>query len=172
MSLNAPIIETKRLTLRAPKIDDHAALCAYYQDPRSRFNGGPRDAREVAKWLAVIAGLWALRGYGIWHITQSGRDDCIGFAGIYHPIHYWPEAELGYAVFADFEGKGIAFEAACAAREAAHAHFGLTNLPSYINPENARSIALAKRMGAVFESEMTLVDSPVHVYRHSMQEAA
>lgn len=171
MSLDIPVIETERLRLRGPMIKDHAALCTYYQDPRSRFNGGPRDAREVARWLAMSAGIWALRGYGIWHITLSGEDDCVGFAGIYHPIHYWPEAELGYAVFAELEGQGFAFEAATAARDAAERLFDLTALPSFIAPDNARSISLAERMGAKLEGEITLVDDRALVYRHPGPEA-
>ena len=171
MSLDIPVIETDRLILRGPRESDFDALCAYFQDTRSRFTGGPAGPADVGRMLMIGLGQWHLRGHGQWHITLRGDDTFIGFAGIFHPFD-WPEPELGYAVTAEHEGKGIAFEAAMAARRAAAAHLGLTHLPSFIAPDNARSQALVRRMGAVREADITLRDKVAHVYRHPRQEVA
>ena len=57
----------------------------------------------------------------------------------------------GWVVYDGYEGKGIAFEAATRARDWAYTDLGLTTLTSNIVPGNARSVALAERMGAHYE---------------------
>ena len=171
MSFEIPVIETERLILRAPGMQDFEQLCAYFQDPRSRYNGGPAEPLDVGRMLMIGLGQWHLRGHGQWHITLKRDDTFIGFAGIFHLLD-WPEPELGYAVTAEHEGKGIAYEAAKAARQAAATHLGLHHLPSFIAPDNARSQALALRMGAVREPDITLRDKVATVYRHPITEAA
>ncbi|MFZ5964585.1 GNAT family N-acetyltransferase [Thalassococcus sp. BH17M4-6] len=160
-----PVIETEHLILREPRLGDFDALCAYFSDARSAFNGGPLDAEGTWRVLTSASGLWRLRGHGLWFITRKDDDTFIGFAGIFHAFD-WPEPELGYGIAAGHEGRGVAFEAAMAARQAAATHFNLTRLPSFIAPDNARSIALAERMGATFERKLTLRGDISHVYRH------
>jgi RimJ/RimL family protein N-acetyltransferase len=171
MSFEIPTLRTERLVLRAPKIDDFDALCAYYADPRSAFTGGPAQAVDVGRMLMVSLGQWHLRGHGQWHVTLKDTDRFIGFAGVFHPFD-WPEPELGYGIVADHEGQGLAYEAAMAARRGAAEHCGLTRLPSFISPENIRSQSLAHRMGAVRDGEVTLRDKPALVFRHPEKGAA
>ncbi|WP_439123498.1 GNAT family N-acetyltransferase [Marivita sp.] len=171
MSVSVPTIETDRLVLRAPKLDDFEPLCTYFQDPRSRFNGGLLDRNEVWGVLLKNVGQWHLRGHGLWHIALREDDTYVGFTGIFHPFD-WPEPELGYGIIAEYEGRGIAYEAACAARDGAARHLGLQSLPSYIAPDNMRSQALARRMGAVRQDDITLRDKTACVYRHTDMEAA
>jgi len=84
----------------------------------------------------------------------------------------WDEPELGWALAAEAEGHGIAYEATLAARTHAAQHLGLTRPISYIRPDNTRSIALAERLGATFESDTTFLGKPCHVYRHPTLEEA
>ncbi|MCR8550842.1 GNAT family N-acetyltransferase [Salipiger sp. P9] len=168
MSVTIPVVETDRLILRAPRFEDLDALCGFYADPRAHFIGGPLDRGEVWRLLLRTAGHWQIRGYGIWHITLRDTGDMIGHTGVLHHIE-WPEPELCYGIFAGFEGKGFAHEAAEAARVAAAGHFGLTRLISPIDPANDRSRALLLRLGAHFEREDTLLGQTVHVYRHPEQ---
>ena len=171
MSLDIPVVETERLILRGPRLSDHAAFCAYFAEQRSAWNGGPLEAHEVDRMITSAAGAWALRGYGLWFVTWKGDDTAIGFAGIFQPLD-WPEPELGYGIASDFEGKGVASEAVIGARKAAADLFGLTHLPSYIAPDNTRSKALAERVGASFETEVTLRGKTAHLYRHPKIEVA
>jgi RimJ/RimL family protein N-acetyltransferase len=75
-----------------------------------------------------------------------------GIAGIWNP-EGWPEPELGWALYAGFEGRGIAYEAAHRARRYAYEDLGFSTLTSNIVPGNTRSVALAERLGAWFERE-------------------
>ncbi len=171
MSVTIPVIETPHLRLRAPQLSDYDALCEYYADPRSVWNGGPRAPLEVWRTLVGTAGQWQIRGHGLWHVTLRDSDAFIGFAGLFHNID-WPEPELGYGIVAAHEGKGLAREAVAAARSAAAKHFGLTALPSYIAPANGRSAALARRLGATHEGDIVLRGDAVRVFRHPAPDEA
>ena len=83
----------------------------------------------------------------------------------------WPEPELGWVVFENFEGKSIAFEAAKAVRSWAYSKLGFTTITSNIVPDNKRSIALAKRLNATYEKEYQN-DNMGHcyMYRHPSAE--
>ncbi|SDH89793.1 GNAT family N-acetyltransferase [Alloyangia pacifica] len=165
MSIEIPTVETERLILRAPCMDDLEAMCTFYAEPRSHFVGGPTDRGQVWRTLLRSAGHWQIRGYGIWHVTDRESGEMAGFTGPLNHIE-WPEPELAYSIFSRFEGRGYAYEAASAARAAAAKHFGLTRLISLVDPENDRSRALALRLGATFERAEKVLGHVAHIYRH------
>ena len=56
-------------------------------------------------------------------------------------------AEIGWALTAEFHGKGYAFEAASAMLELAFRTIGLHRVYAELDPRNAASIALCERLG-------------------------
>jgi RimJ/RimL family protein N-acetyltransferase len=74
---------------------------------------------------------------------------------VLHPLE-WPEPELAYTLDQPFWGQGLAVEAARAARDWAFARLGMSRLASFILPDNARSIRVAKKLGAVREGTVEL----------------
>ena len=165
MTDHIPVLETERLRLRAPKMDDLPALTEFYTTKRSHMVGGPKDAREVHQAMLSTIGSWALNGFGFWHVADIDTDAMLGVVGIiFAPT--WDEPELGWSLSAQVEGKGIAFEAACAARDYAARHLDQDGLVSYINPENPRSEALARRMGAMIESDCVFLGRKLNLWRH------
>jgi RimJ/RimL family protein N-acetyltransferase len=161
-----PRIETPRLVLRAPRIGDFDAWAAIACSDRGRFIGGPYDAEEA--WLdfcQMVAG-WLLRGAGLWSVERRDTGALIGFVPINHE---WadPELELGFLFLPEGEGQGFAEEAAAAARDHAMGALALPTLVSYIDPANARALALAARLGAVRDpqAEAAFAADPVAVCR-------
>ena len=71
-----------------------------------------------------------------------------GQVAVTHPPHF-PETELGWFLLDGYERRGLAFEAASAARDYAFRSIHPASLVSYIHRDNSRSIALAERLGAV-----------------------
>ncbi len=142
-----PVLKTERLILRAPRAGDIEAYVAAHDDPRAHWMGG--NAGQVLAWrgLATVVGHWVLRGFGLWAVTERGSHACLGTVGCWYP-EGWPEREIGWFVFPQAEGRGIAREAALAVLDHAWTTLGWTTAVSYIHPENARSIALADRLGA------------------------
>ncbi|KIC41686.1 acetyltransferase [Ruegeria sp. ANG-S4] len=165
-SFTIPTVETERLILRAPHLDDLPAMTAFFATERSHMVGGPRDDFESWRSLTGRIGQWALHGYGVWHITERSNGQFAGWAGMMNAPG-WAEPELGWVVMEEFEGKGIAFEATQAARDFAARHQGLNGVISYIAHANGRSRALAERLGATLEIERAeLLGKHAQIWRH------
>jgi len=171
MTDQIPVLDTSRLTLRAPKMADLATLSAFYETTRSHMVGGPRTATETFTALTSRIGHWAFRGYGLWHIDDRTTGDFLGWVGVIN-APAWDEPELGWTLFAHAEGKGFAYEAALAARAFAAQHQNLDCLISYIRADNSRSAALATRLGATHERDGVLLDVPCQIWRHPAQQEA
>jgi RimJ/RimL family protein N-acetyltransferase len=161
-----PTLTTERLVLRPPRVADFDAFTSHYMSPRSSYEGGPHSREGAWKEFAAAAAGWMLRGYGPLSVTETGSGEYLGEVGIYHLATY-PAPEIGWMVLPGAEGRGIAAEAARALRDWAYAEKGWTTLVSYIDPENARSIRLAERLGAHLDPEAPHPeDDPCLVYRH------
>lgn len=167
-----PALTTERLTLRMPASRDWESFAAFKTGERSRMLGGPLDREKAWRAFGHVVGHWVLRGYGMFFVTLRGSDTAIGMTGPWFP-EGWPEPELGWSMFgADHEGKGLAFEAAEAARRYAFQKLGWKTAVSYIDPANLRSIALAERLGAVAEPGAPRpAGADCLVYRHGTVEA-
>lgn len=172
--MSIPSLTTHRLTLRAPRLSDFDAIADFRASDRARFVGGPATKASSWGYLAALIGHWDLRGYGRWIITEKGQDEvALGIVGPFYPYD-WPEPEIAWTLFEGGEGRGLAFEAATAARVYAYDTLGWTTAASFVNPENTRSVALAERMGCrpdgVHQHETF---GPLHIWRHpSPQEIA
>lgn len=165
-----PVLQTERLTLRAPVLEDFATYADILMSDRAAYMDGPFD-RETA-WLDFTSSVsnWLLRGHGPWTVTRSADATILGFVTVQME---WGdhEPELGFFFTAEAEGHGYAFEAARAARAHALNTLRLPKLVSYVDPANTRSRALAEKLGAKpdaaaaakFEDHAT---DPVLVYRH------
>ncbi len=171
MKLMIPTVETDRLILRAPQESDFDAHAEFMASDRAKFIGGPQDRYQAWRGFTSTIGHWAIRGYGMWLVADKSDDTPLGRVGlIYHES--WDEPELGWHIYAAAEGKGIAFEAASAARAYGAAHLGLDGVISYIDPDNTRSAALAQRLGATHERDREFFDAPCQIWRHPKQGVA
>ena len=167
-----PVLETERLTLRGPKPSDWPHWRDFAMSDRAAHIGGPYDLKGAWRSCAHIFGLWAVRGYGSFVFTMKGEDTPLGMAGPWHPME-WPEPELAWTVWSKaHEGKGLAREAAIAGRSYAYAALGWKTVVSYIAPENLRSIALAKRLGAWLDDDCDRPSPESLVYRHPSPECS
>ena len=142
-----PSLETDRLILRAPSVNDLDAEAEFHSTDRAEFVGGKMPREQVFKMLATFLGHWAIRGFGFWGVDEKFSGRYVGHVGLWYP-QGWPEREIGWSVMGWAEGKGFAFEAAKAAREYAYGTLNWTTAISLIATQNIRSQALAKRLGA------------------------
>jgi len=152
MSLtNAPRLETENLILRGPEDRDMDHVIAFMMNEERAKGFGYYDNRPQAwRWQALSIGHWHIHGYGYFTVETKDSGQPAGLCGIWNP-EGWPEPEMGWVVFDGFEGRGIAFEAATRVRQWAYQDLGFTTLTSNIVPDNIRSQALAKRLGAAPE---------------------
>lgn len=162
-----PVLTTERLTLRAPTLSDFEAYAAITCGPRGAGLGGPMTRSDAWYDYASMVGNWLLRGHGLWSVEETATGAHLGFVVIgFEPGD--PHHELGYMFNEGAEGKGVAVEAARAARDYAQSTLNVPVLDSYIFAGNHRSIALATRLGAEHVGDISYPedDEPSRIYRH------
>jgi len=141
-----PTLNTDRLILRAPKLSDFETLEPIWRSERGTYMGGPFNEEDA--WLdyaQAVAG-WVLRGVGYWTVT-SKDGTVLGFIGLGLETED-QEMEFGWMFTQEAEGHGYATEAAKAVHGYAFETLGLSTLISYVDRNNARSVAVAERLGA------------------------
>ncbi|MGE4612679.1 MAG: GNAT family N-acetyltransferase [Paracoccaceae bacterium] len=170
--MTSSVLETSRLKIRKPLPEDFPAFEAFCARDRSKWVGGPVDRRDAWEGFTSNLGHWVMRGYGYFHVEMKETGDAVGRVGLRRTIDR-PETEVAFSLYEDrFEGMGLAYEAASAVRDHGYTDLELPSIVSYIHPDNVRSIALAKRMGAGLDPNAPLW--PTHkdllVFRHPTPE--
>jgi len=161
-----PSLDTPRLRLRQfaeADFDDYAALCADAEVMRYVSDQGPLSREDAWRQLAMLAGHWSLRGYGMWAVEELGSGAFVGRVGLHCP-EGWPEPKLAWALARRYWGRGYAFEAATAALHIAFDTLGWSRAISLIAPPNLRSIRLAERLGEHFERNLVVRSYEVSLY--------
>jgi len=158
-------LATERLVLRMFResdLDAYAQMCA---DPEVMryITGAPMTRDEAWRNLALILGHWQLRGYGLWAVEERASGLLAGRVGCWRP-EGWPGLEVGWSLLRPFWGLGYATEAGRAALSHAFGDLGQAHVVSLIQPENARSIRVARRLGMRREGEVDLLGHTVWVY--------
>ncbi len=172
MQAALPRLETARLILRAPRLEDFEIYARIGASDRGRHLVADNTDR-AALWLdfTQMVATWLLRGHGVWTVEARTDGAVLGFVLIgFEPGDHEPE--LGYLFRETAEGRGYAQEAATAARDHALTTLALPGLVSTIDPDNARSIRLATRLGAARDPAAEAAHgNTIRVYRHPTPEA-
>lgn len=167
----APRLETERLVLRAHIMDDFPPFAAFFASDAARYVGGPLTEARCWHGFAGDVGAWELMGFGCWAVEEKATGAFAGQVGLNRPPHF-PESEVGWILMTGFEGRGYATEAARAARTFAFDTLGWTTAVSYIDPANARSIAVARRLGCDEDPDAGRFDPVDLVFRHPAPETS
>ncbi|SFC50951.1 GNAT family N-acetyltransferase [Tropicimonas isoalkanivorans] len=166
-----PTLLTSRLVLRAPRVEDFPAFADFLASERTHYMGGPvADHMQASRAFGNLAGLWVLRGYGMFVLERRDTGEPVGHAGARHPMP-WPELELGWCLWsAAGEGEGFMTEAMRQIHGWVFDGLGWETCVSYMGARNARSAALARRMGAVIDPDAARPEGDnrddVTVWRH------
>jgi len=140
-------LETARLIMRPPVEADLDGWAEFDSDPRAtQFFGGPKGRPASWDLMASVAGMWALRGCGLFSVIEKKSGRWIGRIGPWMPEG--ATAEIGWALLPDVWGQGYATEGARAAIDWAIDHLGWTQINHCIDAENSASISVARRLGA------------------------
>ena len=144
-----PII-TERLTLRVHTVDDVDDMLQFRSDPEVvRYVPWPVSTREqVLEALKPRLTAGTVHQVGDWLILaivfrETGQ--VIGEVLLKHCGS--DEAELGFALHADFHSKGLAREAAEAMLELGVHTLGLRRITAQLDERNAASARLLERLG-------------------------
>ncbi|MEO1042215.1 MAG: GNAT family N-acetyltransferase [Pseudomonadota bacterium] len=168
VSFHVPVLETERLNMRAFRQDtDFEPYAEFYASEETRYYGGPLDREGAWRAAAAMMGHWIIRGYGAWAVEEKATGEFCGLVGLWYPED-WPEREITWAIVSAKQGRGFAAEAALRAKSYAVDTLGWDRVYSCIAAENSASIALAEKLGAVFNRELGHPKrGRVLVYRHT-----
>ena len=125
--------------LRQFRQEDFEAYLRILSDPDVlRFiGGGAAPTREDAwRHMAMLAGIWTLRGYGQWAVEEKAPGDLVGRCGVWFPEGF-PEIEAGWVIDREHWGSGYATEAGREALRQAFATLGVTHVISLIDPRTS-----------------------------------
>jgi RimJ/RimL family protein N-acetyltransferase len=148
MADNGPTLETARLILRPPRLEDFEPWATFMADEEAaRFIGGHQARSSAWRGFRTMAGAWALDGLGMFCVIEKATGPWVGRLGPWMPDG-WPGKEVGWGIVRSAWGKGYATEGAAATIDWAIDHLGWTDIIHCIDPENVASQGVARRLGA------------------------
>jgi RimJ/RimL family protein N-acetyltransferase len=141
-------IETERLVLRPPRLEDLDAWAGLMSDAEAaRFIGGVQPRALAWRGLMTMAGAWNLQGFAMFSVIEKSTGRWIGRLGPWMP-EGWPGTEVGWGLVRDCWGKGYATEGATAAIDWVFATLDWVEVIHLIAADNLASQAVAKRLGS------------------------
>jgi ribosomal-protein-alanine N-acetyltransferase len=149
------ILETKRLRLRHPVIEDLDDYFRLYRDPEMRryFPDGTLTYAETKEEVE-----WYLHGHpqhpalGLWATIHKADNRFIGRCGLLPwTIDGQDEVEIAYMIDKAYWRQGLGAEAALAIRDYGFQTLRLPRLICLIDEENQASRKTAQKIGMAFE---------------------
>ncbi len=149
-----------RLTYRAITHDDLDLFAEFLADEEAtRYLIVPRPHTRAES--SALLDRWVAQHEGdLGMYTASLGAETVGWVGfVRRSLRWGDEVELGWSIRRSHWGRGFATEAALHLRP-----LGPERVVHLIHPENARSIQVARRLGAEVERETTIRGKPVAVF--------
>lgn len=150
-----PLLETRRLRLRAPQPGDAGDLFRLYADINvMRYRGAPVFSEPaeadalLAEWAQEYAGRTAIR----WVLCLRGDDACRGSLGFKTINSMQFRAEAGYELDPALWNQGLMTEALEAVVGWGFRSLGLHSAEANIAPGNAASRRVLEKLGFVQEA--------------------
>ena len=150
----SPAIDTERLTMRRPRLEDFEEALAMWGDPKVvRYIGGKPSTREEM-WARLLryVGHWDLMGFGFWVVREKSTGRFVGEVGLADfrrdlEPSLGEDREAGWVLAPWAHGKGYATEAVRAALKWAEDRFGPERVVCIIDPGNEPSLKVAHKCG-------------------------
>lgn len=154
------MLETERLRLRRLTPEDRPAVAALEWLDTDRVLTRSLDGYER-------------HGHALWAMIDKADGSFVGLCGpIVQEVEGETELEVGYHLLPAHRGRGLATEAARAVMGYAFETLGAGRVISIILPDNAASIAVARRNGLVREREARFRGLDVLIYAARSPTAA
>ncbi len=142
-------LATERLLLRPFEPSDADQIFETWGDPvamRRIPSGAHPDVETSRQRIGRFMEHQARHGFSLWPVTEKASGRIVGDCGLILVELKGPDVELAYRFGRAAWGKGYATEAGRAALVCGWAR-GLEEITAFIDPGNARSQAVAMRLG-------------------------
>jgi len=170
-------MRTERLEIRPIDKADVEKIVGLWADPKvTEFMGGPKDPEMIREYSMELAtdpeAVFKEEGDRWWSVCLKDSGQWLGkVALLSKEVQETAEIELCYFLLPDAWGQGYASEAATALAEHALSELALESIISLIEPENERSVHVAKRVCMALDQTITRPGGAIRqVYRLRRKE--
>ena len=127
-----------------------------HRDPEQMaMLGGLRDEAQTVEYLARNLQHWTDYGFGLWILREARENRVVGRALLRHLlVEGRDEVEVGYSLYPEFWGRGLATEIAAACLEFGRRELGLPSIVAITLPINLRSQRVLTKVGLAYEREV------------------
>lgn len=142
--------------LRPLSSGDEENLMKIFSDPVAmEFYHGTKTHKQAEEWVAKAEENYRKMKIGFFVCELKTTGEFLGICGLLpqYPVDGRDEIEVGYLFVRKHWGQGFATEAARAFLDYGFQTLGLKKIISLIDPNNEKSIAVAKRNGLKKEGE-------------------
>jgi RimJ/RimL family protein N-acetyltransferase len=152
--------------------DDRPLLDRLVGDPAMMVHlGGPESPEKIDERQARYE-----RGEGVFKVVDAETGAAVGWVG------YWPLAndgrgeigtpslEIGWSILTEFQGRGLATEAASLCLDAARAAGRRGLVTAHPGVDNASSNAVCRKLGMAFAEAVEVDYPPGHPFRANRWE--
>ena len=150
-----PILETKRLTLRVPKLSDAADVLIFRGDPIVQKYDDPaiHSIEESEAFIKELLDEYRTQEGISWAVALKDQGTVIGCFGLHHWDQYHRRAEAGYGHAHAYWGQGFGSEALKAIVGYGFEKMNLNRIYARTIADNYESVRLLERNG--FQREGT-----------------
>src|SRR5215213_10541352 len=160
------VLETERMVLRRMEMADVDDLMGIFSNPVAmRYYPGTKSRQEAEEWVRRMQENYRDHGFGLWVAVLEDSGEFAGQCGLtVQQVEGKDEVEIGYLFLRQFWGRGLATEAARAARDHGFHALGHERLVSLIDPGNLASRRVAEKVGLTMEREVEKWRKRICVY--------
>ncbi len=155
-------LETTRLLLRRPTVEDVAVLSGLWRDEQvQQFMGGVLSQQEADARVIDILKRWEDTGAGLWSVCEQGKDEPSGICGL---GMFEEEMQIIYKLFPDIWGRGYATEAATAALAYGFQAWQLERIVGITQEANRASQHVLEKLGMHHVCSFWMWEAPQRYY--------
>src|SRR5215204_3960457 len=160
------VLQTERMVLRLMEMADVDDLMGIFSDPVAMsYYPNTKSRQEAEEWVRRVQESYRDRGFGLWVAVLKDSGEFVGQCGLtIQEVEGKNEVEIGYLFLRRFWGRGLATEAARAARDHGFDTLGYERLVSLISPRNLASRRVAEKVGMSLEKKVFKRNKETCVY--------
>ncbi len=128
--------------------------------------GGIRDGQQTSEYLSRNLRHWQEFGFGVWMLREIEGEEIVGRTILRHlDVEGVDEVEIGFALYREFWGRGLATEIGEACTAIGRRELGLQSFVGITTLRNHASQRVLAKLGLEWEREVDIEGTPWLLHR-------